>query len=86
MKSLGFVETEGYVPAFAVADAMVKAADVKVLKKVWAGAGKVTIIVEGEIGAVKTAVDTGATTANQMNALLACITIARPTKELTELI
>lgn len=86
MKSLGFVETEGYVPAFAVADAMVKAANVKVVKKVWVGAAMVSIIVEGEIGAVKTAVDTGATVANQMNALLACYTIARPTEELKKII
>lgn len=86
MKSLGFVETEGYVPAFAVADAMVKAANVKIVKKVWVGAAMVSIIVEGEIGAVKTAVDTGATVANQMNALLACYTIARPTEELMNII
>ena len=38
MQSLGFVETQGYVPAFAVADAMVKAANVEIVKKVWIGA------------------------------------------------
>ncbi len=86
MKSLGFVETEGYVPAFAVADAMVKAADVTILKKVWVGAAMVTIVACGEIGAVKTAVDAGAATANQMNALLACYTIARPSEELLSFI
>ena len=86
MKSLGFVETEGYVPAFAVADAMVKGADVTIVKKIWVGAAMVTIVVEGEVGAVKTAVDVGATVANQMNALLACYTIARPTEELKKVI
>jgi len=86
MQSLGFVETEGYVPAFAVADAMVKAANVEIVKKVWIGAAMVTIIVSGEIGAVRTAVDSGAAMANQMKALLGCYTIARPTGELIKMI
>ena len=79
MQSLGFVETQGYVPAFAVADAMVKAANVEIVKKVWIGAAMVTIIVRGEVGAVRTAVDAGAAAANKMDALLSCYTIARPT-------
>ena len=65
MQSLGFVETQGYVPAFAVADAMVKAANVEIVKKVWIGAAMVTIIVRGEVGAVRTAVDAGAAAANK---------------------
>ena len=68
MQSLGFVETQGYVPAFAVADAMVKAANVEIVKKVWIGAAMVTIIVRGEVGAVRTAVDSGAAAANRMDA------------------
>ena len=63
MQSLGFVETKGYVPAFAVADAMVKSANVEIRKKVWVGAGLVTVIVEGEVGAVRMAVDAGAAAA-----------------------
>ena len=86
MRSLGFVETEGYVPAFAVADSMVKAADVEIVKKKWIGAGMVTIIVRGEVGAVSTAVDAGATVANKMDALLGCLTIANPTQELVEML
>lgn len=86
MGSLGFVETKGYVPAFAVADAMVKAANVDIVKKVWVGAGLVTIIVSGEVGAVRMAVDAGAEAANQMNALEGCLTIARPTEELLAMI
>ena len=46
----------------------------------------VTIIVSGEIGAVRTAVDSGAAMANQMKALLGCYTIARPTGELIKMI
>ncbi len=86
MASLGFVETKGYVPAFAVADAMVKAANVEIVKKVWVGAGLVTIIVSGEVGAVRMAVDAGAETANHMDALEGCLTIARPTEELLAII
>ena len=82
MQSLGFVEAKGYVPAFAVADAMVKSANVEIRKKVWVGAG----IVSGEVGAVRMAVDAGAAAANQMEALEGCLTIARPTKELLEMI
>ena len=86
MKSIGFVETLGYVPAFAVADAMVKAANVEILKNVWIGAGLVTIIVTGEVGAVKIAVDTGASEANKFNGLSGCLVIARPDKELLDYI
>lgn len=86
MKSLGFVETEGYVPAFAVADAMVKAADVSIEKKVWIGAGMVTIIISGEIGAVTTAVDAGTSVAKNMNGLLSCYTIANPAESLLDMI
>lgn len=86
MESLGFVETKGYVPAFAVADAMAKAADVEIVKKVWVGAGLVTIVVKGEVGAIRMAVDAGAAAANQMNSLEGCLTVARPTEELMEMI
>ena len=86
MYSLGFIETEGYVPAFAVADAMVKAGNVEVVKKVWVGAGLVTIIIKGEIGDVNTAVDAGAAAANSMNALVALYTIANPTDELVNMV
>ena len=86
MQSLGFVETKGYVPAFAVADAMVKSANIEIVKKVWVGAGLVTVIVSGEVGAVRMAVDAGATVANQMGAMEGCLTIARPTEELLAMI
>ena len=86
MQSLGFVETKGYVPAFAVADAMVKSANVEIVKKVWVGAGLVTVIVKGEVGAVRMAVDAGADVANQMGAMEGCLTNARPTEELLAMI
>lgn len=86
MYSLGFVETKGYVPAFAVADTMAKAANVEIVKKVWVGAGLVTIVARGEVGAIRMAVDAGAAAANQMGALEGCLTIARPNQELIEMI
>lgn len=86
MESLGFIEAKGYVPAFAVADAMVKAANIQIVKKAWVGAGLVTIIISGEVGAVRTAVDAGATVAKQMGGLAGCHIIARPTEELKNLI
>lgn len=86
MQSMGFVETKGYVPAFAVADAMAKSANVEILKKVWVGAGLVTIVVRGDVGAVRMAVDAGVTAANQMDAMEGCLTVARPAKELLEMI
>ena len=69
MQSMGFVETKGYVPAFAVADAMAKSANVEILKKVWVGAGLVTIVVRGDVGAVRKAVDAGESAANQNDSL-----------------
>lgn len=85
MYSLGFIETMGYVPAFQVADTMAKAADVEVVKKVWVGAGLVTII-KGEISAVHTALDAGAAVANQMGGLQAVLAVAHPAKSLTQMI
>lgn len=86
MYSLGFIETMGYVPAFQVADTMAKAADVEVVKKVWVGAGLVTIIIKGEISAVHTALDAGAAVANQMGGLQAVLAVAHPSKSLTKMI
>jgi len=86
MESLGFVETKGYVPAFGVADAMLKAAEVSILRKVWIGAAHVTVIVTGEIGAVRAAVDAGAAAANQTGNLYSCMTIPLPSEELVNLI
>ena len=63
-----------------------KAANVEIVKKVWIGAAMVTIIVRGEVGAVRTAVDAGAAAANKMDALLSCYTIARPTEELVNML
>ena len=85
-QALGMIETKGLVASVEAADAMVKAANVEIVKKVWIGAAMVTIIVRGEVGAVRTAVDSGAAAANRMDALMGCYTIARPTPELVEML
>jgi ethanolamine utilization protein EutM len=85
MTSFGFIEVKGLVPAIEAADAMVKAANVELVKKESVGAGMVTIIVAGDIGAVKTAVDAGANAAKRVGEILACHVIARPSDDLRKL-
>ena len=59
LEALGMVETKGFVGAVEAADAMVKAANVKLVGKEYIGAGYVTIFVRGDVGAVKAATDAG---------------------------
>ena len=75
MRSWGFIEVVGYIPAVAAADAMVKAADVTLAGCEVIGGGYVTVAVTGEIGAIRTAVDAGAAAAKQLHC---AHVIARP--------
>ena len=68
--ALGFIETRGNTGSLAATDAMVKAADVQLLKKVEIGGGYATVIVRGEVGAVKSAVDAGAEAAAKVGELV----------------
>jgi len=77
-EALGFVETRGYVPAVEAADAMVKAAHVKLLGKVQVGTGLVSVVVQGDVGAVKAATDAGATAAEKVGELVSVHVIPRP--------
>ncbi|MCC6498087.1 MAG: BMC domain-containing protein [Propionibacteriaceae bacterium] len=65
-EALGLVETKGYVGAVEAADAMVKSANVSLMGYVKVGAGLVTVMVRGDVGAVKAAVDAGAAAAAQV--------------------
>ncbi|MCB0912313.1 MAG: BMC domain-containing protein [Propionibacteriaceae bacterium] len=65
-EALGLVETKGYVGAVEAADAMVKAANVVLIGYQKVGAGLVTVMVRGDVGAVKAAVDAGAAAAVQV--------------------
>lgn len=60
MNALGMIETRGLVAAIEAADAMVKAANVTLTRKEEVGGGLVTVMVRGDVGAVKAAVDAGA--------------------------
>jgi ethanolamine utilization protein EutM len=76
--ALGMIETRGFVGATEAADAMVKAAAVTILKKEYAEGGLVTILVRGDVAAVKAATDAGAVAAARVGELVAVHVIPRP--------
>ena len=84
MSALGLIETLGLLPAIEAADAMLKAADVRLLEKNLAGGGLVTITVTGETAAVKAAVDAGSAAVRRIRgaSLVSAHVIARPDSEL----
>ncbi len=76
--ALGMVETKGLVAAIEAADAMVKAANVSLVGKEQVGSGLVTILVRGDVGAVKAATDAGAAAAQRVGELVSVHVIPRP--------
>jgi ethanolamine utilization protein EutM len=76
--ALGMIETKGLVGAVEAADAMVKAADVRLVGKVQVGGGLVTVLVRGDVGAVKAATEAGAAAASNVGELLSVHVIPRP--------
>ena len=76
--ALGMVETKGLVGAIEAADAMVKAANVNLIGKVHVGGGRVTVMVRGDVGAVKAATDAGAAAAAKVGELVSVHVIPRP--------
>jgi len=80
--ALGMVETKGVVGAIEAADAMVKAANVSLIGKVKVGGALVTVMVRGDVGAVKASVDAGAAAAERVGELISCHVIPRPHPEL----
>jgi ethanolamine utilization protein EutM len=81
MNSFGFIETKGFVGSIEAADAMVKAANVEIVKMIEIGGGYVTVIISGDVGAVKAAVDAGAAAAQKVGELVTVHVIARPNLE-----
>jgi ethanolamine utilization protein EutM len=81
MDALGMVETKGLVGAIEAADAMVKAANVVLVGKEYIGAGYVTVLVRGDVGAVKAATDAGAAAARRVGELVSVHVIPRPHAE-----
>ena len=80
--ALGMIETRGLVGAVEAADAMVKAAKVTLVQREISGAGLVTVMVRGEVGAVKAAVEAGQTGARRVGELVSTHVIARPADDL----
>ena len=80
-QALGMVETKGLVGSVEAAYAMVKAANVRLIGKVLVGGGLVTVMVRGDVGAVKAAVDAGATAAGRVGELVSVHVIPRPHDE-----
>ena len=76
--ALGLVETKGLIGAIEAGDAMVKAANVKLIGKVLVGGGLVTVMVRGDVGAVKAATDAGAAAAGRVGELISVHVIPRP--------
>ncbi len=80
--ALGLIETKGLVGAIEAADAMVKAAAVRLIGKEKVGGGYVTVMVRGDVGAVKAATDAGAAAAERVGELVSVHVIPRPHQEL----
>jgi ethanolamine utilization protein EutM len=82
LEALGLIETKGLVGSIEAADAMVKAANVKLIGKEKVGGGYVTVFVRGDVGAVKAATDAGAAAAERVGELVSVHVIPRPHAEL----
>ena len=85
-QALGMIETKGLVPAIEAADAMVKAANVNLIGKVHVGGGLVTVMVRGDVGAVKAATDAGAAAAERVGELRSVHVIPRPAADVDYLL
>lgn len=77
-EALGMIETKGLAGAIEAADAMVKSANVELVGKRISGGGLVTVMVRGDVGAVKAAVDAGTSAANVIGNVVSTHVIARP--------
>ena len=85
-EALGMLETIGLIGAVEAADAMVKTADVVLIGKEYIGAGYVTVMVRGEVGAVKAATDAGAAAARRVGELVSVHVIPRPHTEVEKIL
>jgi ethanolamine utilization protein EutM len=79
--ALGMIETRGLIGAIEAADAMVKAANVVLIGKEYIGAGYVTVLARGDVGAIKAATDAGAAAARRVGELISVHVIPRPHSE-----
>ena len=86
MSALGMVETKGLVSAIEAADAMVKSANVELVGREQVGSGLVTVIVRGDVGAVKAATDAGTAAARNVGELVSVHVIPRPHNEIENIL
>ena len=86
MDALGMVETKGLIGAIEAADAMVKAANVVLVGREFIGSAYVTVMVRGDVGAVKAATDAGAAAARRVGELVAVHVIPRPHQEVEKVL
>lgn len=85
-EAAGFIETFGFLPAIEAADVCVKTADVRLVAKHYSGGGLVTIIIRGDVGAVKAAIEAGTVAADRVGKVASSHVIARPDGELDGLL
>lgn len=85
MNSYGFIETKGVVGSIEASDAMVKAADIEVVGSTSIGGGYITVVVKGDIGAAKAAVDAGKDAVKKVGTLVSAHVIPRLNKQVEEL-
>ena len=78
MAAIGMIETRGLTASIEAADAMLKSADVELVGTEKIGSGLITVIVRGEVGAVKAATEAGAEAASRLGELVSVHVIARP--------
>ena len=81
-EAMGLVETKGLVALVEATDAMAKAANVKIIKRISIGGGLVTTVVTGDVGSVRAAVEAGAAAATQVGELISSHVIPRPSEGL----
>lgn len=86
MQALGMIETKGLIGSIEAADAMVKAANVTLIGKVHVGGALVTVMVRGDVGAVKAATDAGAAAAQRVGELVSVHVIPRPHMEVESIL
>ena len=84
MEAMGFVETKGLVALVAATDAMAKAANIQVVKRIDIGGGLVTVIVSGDVGSVRAAVEAGVHVVGQVGELVNSLVIPNPAAGMME--
>ena len=85
-EALGMVETRGLTAAIEAADAMTKSAEVRLIGTEKIGSGLVTVMVRGDVGAVKAAVESGSTAAGKLGELVAAHVIPRPHSDVEKIL